>query len=303
MILQLIPEYRDYVWGGNHLRPGQRTAEAWVAFDGNRVAQGPWADKMLGEVVASLNPHHAAGFPLLIKLLDCADWLSVQVHPNDEQAIQLEGAGKRGKTEAWHVLDCAADAQLIAGIKPGVTPQALASDIQNSKVMDDVQYLSVHPGDTVFMPAGTIHALGPGMQVYEVQQASDITYRVYDWGRPATANRPLHIAQSLAVVNANQCGQIIPAKEDSAQEVRHLVSCAYFDLDMLALENTPLVGNAPLGSMHTFTVIEGEAELASGWERVALAKNQTVCFIADETSYRLTPREKTRILRASVATS
>lgn len=299
MILQLTPEYKEYIWGGDRLRPGQRTAEAWVAFDGNRVTNGPWAGKTLREVVASRAPHLRDGFPLLIKILDCADWLSVQVHPNDEQAAQMEGAGKRGKTEAWHILECEEGAKLIAGVKPGTPPHALAQAIQTGNIMEYVQIRPVRPRDTVYMPAGTIHALGPGMLVYEVQQASDITYRVYDWGRPPTANRPLHISQSLAVANSTHHGHITPAHQQS-RAVRHLASCAYFALDALSIDSEPLVCDAPLGSWHTFTVIEGQVEMTSGDERVQISPFQTVCLLADETWYGFASSGQARVLRASV---
>lgn len=298
MILQLTPVYKDYVWGGNLLRPGQRTAEAWVAFDGNRVAHGALAGKTLREVVALHAPHLPDGFPLLIKILDCAGWLSVQVHPNDEQAAQLEGAGKRGKTEAWHVLDCAADARLIAGVKPGTTQQALSDAIQNGKIMECVQVRPVQPGDTVFMPAGTIHALGPGMLVYEVQQASDITYRVYDWDRPASANRPLHIEKSLAVAQASHHGHITPAHEQS-KPARRLANCAYFALDALNFDETPMTFEDAPGAMRIFTVIEGGVDIASGQERVELGKFETAFYLADGAPCRVTPRGRARVLQAS----
>jgi mannose-6-phosphate isomerase len=271
-----------------------------VAFDGNRVARGPLAGQTLRQVVASHAPHLGDGFPLLIKLLDCADWLSVQVHPNDEQAVQLEGADKRGKTEAWHVLDCAEGAKLIAGIKPGITQHALAQAIQNGKVMECVQSVVVRPGDTVFMPAGTIHALGPGMLIYEVQQASDITYRVYDWDRPATANRPLHISKSLVAANASQTGQITPADPQDQHEQRRLVTCAYFDLDLLKLVARPFDVDAAPGAMQVFTVIDGSLEVVNGAERVELGKNETLCYLADGASCRLTSHGKAWVLRASI---
>ena len=119
-LLQLVPEYRDYVWGGQRLRPGTLTAEAWVVYENDRIANGPLAGKTLGEAAQELgadllgeNPVKRTGtrFPVLIKLLDCNEWLSVQVHPNDEQAAQMEGPDQFGKTEAWYILEAQADAK------------------------------------------------------------------------------------------------------------------------------------------------------------------------------------------------
>ena len=126
--LQLIPEFREYVWGGQRLRPGQVTAEAWVLYEGNRIAGGEAAGLTLAQLVeqygAALLGHAGAQraggrFPLLVKLLDCAQWLSLQVHPNDAQAVELEGAGQNGKTEAWHILQAGEGAQIIAGMRAG----------------------------------------------------------------------------------------------------------------------------------------------------------------------------------------
>ncbi len=236
-LLQLIPEYRDYVWGGQRLRPGTLTAEAWIVYEGDRVANGPLQGKTLAEVAQQLgadllgqNAMTRTGtrFPLLVKILDCNDWLSVQVHPNDEQARRMEGPDQFGKTEAWHILGAADDAQLIAGVKEGTTAEALAAAIRNGTIVDHVQYHTAHTGDTIFMPAGTLHALGPGLLVYEVQQTSDITYRIFDWNRPASAGRALHLEQSVAVTNPRGTGQVQPALELKPDDQRCISAVPVF---------------------------------------------------------------------------
>ena len=198
-------------------------AEVWAVYEDNPVSTGVFAGYTLDELVAEyaneiLGAHVATQgnkrFPLLIKLLDCASWLSLQVHPNDEQAWQLEGSEFMGKTEAWHILNAQSDAQLIAGIKPKTSTQALHAAIGNERILDLVEYHNVQTNDTIFMPAGTIHALGPGLLVYEVQQTSDLTYRVFDWDRPQTNGRVLHIEKSIAVTNPQSQGKI-SRKQDS----------------------------------------------------------------------------------------
>src|ERR1043165_9632347 len=207
--LILVPSYRDYGWGGDRLRPGHvPTAEAWIVWEDDQIESGPLAGKTLGQAATEFREallgtkaisRTGTRVPLLIKLMDCAQWLSLQVHPNDKEAVELEGGGQFGKTEAWHILDAKPNATLIAGLKSGISPETLANSIRNGSIINHVQYAKVKAGDTVFMPAGTLHALGPGLLVYEVQQTSNWTYRVYDWGRPASEGRPLHIEKSIKV--------------------------------------------------------------------------------------------------------
>jgi mannose-6-phosphate isomerase len=229
--LQLAPEYRDYVWGGTRLRPGnQRTAEAWVVFEQNKIINGPLAGKTLIEAVEELGPdllgrtvyqRTGSRFPLLIKLLDCADWLSLQVHPNDEQARRLEGPDQFGKTEAWHILEADPGASLLFGLRPGTDQEQLQAAVTGGTILDLVQSHQVQQGDTVFIRPGMIHALGPGLLIYEVQQTSNITYRVFDWNRPAAAGRKLHIAESLEVLDPQAEARIVPRPDlpDGGQAV------------------------------------------------------------------------------------
>ena len=307
---KLQPEYRDYVWGGQALRPGQLTAEAWIVFEGDRIVTGPHAGLTLAEASAQ-DPAGLLGrvpvartgarFPLLIKLLDCAQWLSVQVHPNDEQAIRLEGAGQFGKTEAWHFLNTKPGAEILAGLRPGVPPEELAQAIHGGKtLLDTSQHLKVYTGDTVYIPAGMLHALGPGVLLYEVQQTSNITYRVYDWDRPASAGRPLHIAQSLAVTNPALTGQIIapPALEDG--ERYPLIRCPYFTLELIGASRQPIELDPAGESFHILTVTEGQAQLEGvGWQ-IDLEPLQTALVPAGAGAYRLTAANPARVLLAYV---
>lgn len=309
-LLQLTPEYHARVWGGPRLKPDatQPIGEAWIIYEGNRLAAGPHAGQTLAEVaqvqgVALLGEaalrRTGTRFPILIKLLDCHDWLSVQVHPNDEQALKLEGPGQFGKTEAWHLLEVAEGAQIIAGVKPSTTPETLAAAIRAGTVLDWMQYHPAHVGDTVFMPAGTIHALGPGLLLYEVQQTSDITYRVFDWNRPASAGRALHIEQAVAVTNPNLAGQVSPRPALAPNAQHTLVQCPYFQLDLLNAEDNPLPGDTRGETFHTLTVTSGEAEVACQADRVHLKQFETVLIPANSGAYQILPRGAGMLLRAS----
>lgn len=309
-ILQLTPEYRDYVWGGERLRPGRLTAEAWVIYEQDRIASGPWAGRTLADVCAEQGARllgektaqRTGGcFPLLIKLLDCAQWLSLQVHPNDEQAVTLEGPGHSGKTEAWHILDAAADAQIIAGLKIGTTRSQLEQALRSGSILDIAQFLPVHTGDTVFMQAGTIHALGPGLLVYEVQQTSDLTYRLFDWNRPQTGGRVLHIEKSLAVADPAIFGQATtcPPLQDGGCQV--LCRSDYFVLETLSATNRPIQADTRGETFHTVTVTSGSARVVAGSEAVTLGLFESAVIPASAGPYDLEPLGAFRALRSSLS--
>ncbi len=308
--LQLTPEYRDYVWGGDRLRPGiVPTSEAWVVYEEDCIASGPLRGRTLGEIAseqgASLLGQRAiqqtgCRFPLLIKLLDCAEWLSLQVHPNDEQASAIEGPGFFGKTEAWHILEAAPDAQIIAGVKAGITADTLAASIRNKTILDVAQRLAVKAGDTIYMPPGTIHALGPGLLLYEVQQTSDLTYRVYDWGRPETEKRKLHIEKSLQVALPQAATPIglLPPLVDGERRV--LCRSRYFTLEILSAQTQPVTLDTQGESFHALTVIEGSAEIQTDGQVWPLSRFETVVVPADCGSYAIHPAPSFRVLKSSV---
>ena len=308
--LRLTPEYRDYVWGGDRLRPGHSpTAEAWMIWENDRIETGPLAGKTLSEAAlehgAALVGEKAFArtgtrFPLLIKLLDCAQWLSLQVHPNDEQALRLEGPGQFGKTEAWHVLEAQPGAKLIAGVKPGTGAMKLADSILSGTVIECSQYADITQGDTIFMPAGTLHALGPGLLIYEVQQTSDWTYRVYDWGRPQTEKRRLHIEKSIQVTRPDFTAPVMPMPAYGDGTRHTLVQCDYFTLELLSASSQPIKLDTSGKSFHTITVIEGKARLQSGDENIVLERFQTVLIPAGLGGYQFHPLENCRALKSSV---
>jgi mannose-6-phosphate isomerase len=304
---KLCPEFHDYVWGGGRLRPGHTTGEAWVVAEHDIIRGGAWDGLSLAEAAAR-HPGELLGavplartgarFPLLIKLLDCAGWLSLQVHPDDAQAARLEGPEKFGKTEAWHFIETEPGAEIFAGLKPGVSPAALEAAVRGGGLVELAQRLSVRAGDSILIPAGMLHALGPGMLLCEVQQTSDITYRVYDWDRPASAGRPLHIPQSLAVLNLALTGQIIspPALRSGGRAV--LTRCPYFTLELLAGSQKLDTGGQ---SFHALTVVRGAAQIAgAGWS-VALNALESAVVPAAAGEYRVEADDAARMLLARVA--
>jgi len=221
--LEFTPVFQDYIWGGRRLAtlfgrqlPDGVVAESWEisghAKAATNVVGGRWDGKSLPEVLDALGEALvgtdardclARGrFPLLVKLLDAHRDLSVQVHPDDAYAAVHEG-GELGKTEMWYVLYADPGSELIYGLAQGVTPATLAEALQRGEVETQLHRLPIHAGDLFYIPAGTVHALLAGAVVVEIQQNSDATYRLYDWGRVGDDGRPrpLHVDKALEVID------------------------------------------------------------------------------------------------------
>lgn len=215
-ILKLNPVFKDYLWGGTRLREEygfesnlDKLAEGWMLSchkDGeNTIINGELADKTLSEVIKS-NPEYLGEngkrfeyFPILIKIIDAKDNLSVQVHPDNDYAMRVEK--EYGKTECWYILDCDEDAELIYGFNREITSEEFKSKIADNTFLDVVNKVKVNKGDLFFIDAGTLHAIGKGILLAEIQQNSNTTYRVYDYGRVGAdgKTRPLHIEKAVDV--------------------------------------------------------------------------------------------------------
>jgi mannose-6-phosphate isomerase len=307
--LAAVPQAR--VWGGQRLVPSPAApiGELWVVFEQNTILDGPGAGGSLAELTAAAAPallgppvveRLGPRFPLLIKLLDTAAWLSLQVHPNDEQAERLAGAGQRGKTEAWHILEAAPGSSVIAGLTGPLSAERLAAAIGDGSLLELVAYHAVTAGDTLFMPAGTIHALGPGLLLYEVQQTSDLTYRVYDWGR-ADPRRPLHIAESCAVARSEPPAGVIapPAGHDGRPLA--LVTCPYFVLSSLTLQRRRPSLTTAGHSLMVVTVVAGAVQLIGTDWQLRLDRLETAILPADSGPFRLLADGYARLLMAGLA--
>ena len=237
-------------WGGRRLsshlqKPigdGNDYAESWELADhGNdqsRVTGGPLAGTTLRQLIQS-NPHELLGkqsgltqFPLLIKFLDANDWLSLQVHPDDELARQFDPR-ENGKTEAWVILDAQPESRICAGLKTGVDSSALRDGLQSGQIEELLHLIPVKPGDCVFVPAGTVHALGPGILLAEIQQQSNLTFRLHDWGRVDANGQPreIHVEQSIKCTDFNR-GPVSPVTPmtlcDPTHVFEELIRCRYF---------------------------------------------------------------------------
>ena len=302
--LRLVPLAKERVWGGSRLGTPQALpiGELWVAGPWTTVAGGPYAGRTLEDVANALGPELVgtaapAGpgprFPLLVKLLDPAAWLSVQVHPGDALGRQLAGPDAVGKAEAWYVLEAEPEAELLIGARPGVRQADLREAIRKGAATTTLlARQSVSAGDAVMLPPGTLHAVGPGVLLYEVQQPSDLTYRVDDWGRPASPERPLHTAEALAAVTP-----------DSRPEVRRggaagrVASCAQFTLDLV---DAPARLDPAGRTLHVVTAVAAPLALAgAGWEE-HLEPLDTVVVPASAGTYELRPEAGGQALVAAL---
>ena len=257
-ILKLNPVFKDYLWGGTKLRDEYgfesdltKLAEGWMLSchkDGeNTIENGEFAGKTLTEVVKS-NPDFLGEngkkfeyFPILIKLIDAKDDLSVQVHPDNDYAMRVEN--EYGKTECWYILDCDEGAELIYGFNRDISSEEFKNRISDNTFLETVNKVKVKKGDLFFIEAGTLHAIGKGILLAEIQQNSNTTYRVYDYGRLGADGklRDLHVQKAIDVTNCtpptrstNPEGELIEYDDYSIQL---LTKCDLFNVKKVSVKN------------------------------------------------------------------
>ena len=307
---------RRYLWGNRRLEtclgkpigPGSDYAESWEVCDHGAdqsiVDQGPLAGKTLGELVRERGPelfgrhYPQPSFPLLVKFLDAAQALSVQIHPNDEQAARLNPPDL-GKTEAWYIVVADPGSTIYAGLRSGVDRQQLADAIGQGTCEKVLHQFEAKAGDCLFIPAGTVHALGAGLLVAEVQQSSDTTFRLYDWNRlgPDGKPRPLHIEPGLAVVDFER-GPVNPVQPQPTDRtwVQQLVACEKFVMDRWDFDKPQAIGGDD--RFHIVCVLQGAVRIERDPQSVPLSKGGTALLPASLGQIRLVPQQHTILLDA-----
>ncbi|MBI3836584.1 MAG: class I mannose-6-phosphate isomerase [Planctomycetia bacterium] len=276
--LRFHPILRRYLWGGRRLEtlgkplgPFNDYAESWEIADHGTdqsvVAEGPLAGRTLGELVRQ-HGHELLGrhagvkqFPLLFKFLDAHERLSIQVHPDDARARRLDPPDL-GKTEAWVILAADPGSYLYAGLRRGLDRATLAREVARRTCDLCLERIEPRAGDCFFLPAGVVHALGPGLLVAEIQQASDTTYRLYDWSRPGPDGQPrkLHVAEALEAIDYQHGPVAVQQPHSTARgDVERLVACDKFVLDRWKLSGAASAGGNH--RCHVLAVVEGALEI------------------------------------------
>lgn len=294
--LIFAPRYRHYLWGGRrferllgrHLDRDEPYAESWELVDRGEdqsvVRAGPLEGRSLGDLLRQ-HPAELLGgssepqsFPLLFKFLDAHKVLSVQVHP-DDAAAGCRTPPDRGKTEAWYVIEAEPGSRIYAGLREGIDRADLAAAIASGRCAEVLHAIEPRPGDCIFIPAGTVHAIGAGLVVAEIQQSSDVTFRLFDWnrldadGRP----RPLHLDEGLAA--ARCCGPVTTAARQPTDDpaVWQLVACDYFGFAEVNPGDSWTTG---AGGCEFLAVLAGEVSLPARWNLPPLGRGDCLLLPA-----------------------
>jgi mannose-6-phosphate isomerase len=289
--LLMTPHFSARPWGGRGLQTvlgkplpeGEVIGESWELSDHpngrSRVANGVFAGREFGELYKQF-PREMVGstsvperFPLLVKFIDAQEDLSIQVHPNDEQARAI---GDRGKTECWYVMDCAPSTEILFGLKGGVSAEDLRRGAVSGEIEEQVASYPAHADDFLYVRAGTVHAICGGTLICEVQQSSDTTYRLWDWNREP--KRALHVEESIAAIDWKaQPPQplAVPPKGAGVWSPMALVENEFFRVSVVDVGDAGLQLESPLRNGQIVVVLSGEGKLESGSFQEDLRKGQT----------------------------
>ena len=313
--LILRPEFQDRVWGARDLSPiysqpvtGGPVGEAWLTGERCKIANGPLAGRSLGELslafglqlFGKLSVH--SRFPLLLKFLFPQDKLSVQVHPDDETAVRL--GHLCGKTECWYVVKAAPGSRIGLGLKPGAGKAEVRQAIKETRLEELLNWIDLREGDMIYVEAGTVHTIGPGAVLAEIQQNSDITYRLYDYGRP----RDLHIEHGLAAAReSTRSGRVERGESqtiDGKTQV-NLITAPYFVVDKFTL-TTPLEFRRPAyarTSVWCLVVLRGSgAILADGAQPALINAGESAVIPAALDKFTFKPQWEVEFLCSSLPT-
>lgn len=305
MLYQLDPEHKEYIWGGHRLqtdfgkaRSAPRVAESWELSchpDGPaHLASGETLAEHLAQNAgaAGTNCSGLDQFPVLVKLIDAAQDLSVQVHPDDGYARKNEG--QPGKTEMWYVVDCQPGASIYCGFSRAMTREQFRKAIEDNTLCKNLNRIQVKKGDVFFIRPGTIHAIGAGCLIAEVQQNSNVTYRVYDYDRRDAQGNP----RALHIEKAMEVAELSPA-DCRAECADHLVRCPYFTVDRLQLEGSVEI-EVGRESFRHFLVVDGQLRFTQGASVTRAGKGNSI--FADAGTGRITVSGKGTLLITYIET-
>lgn len=317
---RLEPIFSPRPWGAHSLAPffpeksnlAEPLGEAWLTGHDCVFASGPYAGKKLADAWREM-PIEWKGtsrggndsFPLLVKFLFVEDKLSVQVHPDDDYAVRHEqAAGGRGKAEMWYAMRAREDAEVMVGLTPGVDVEKFRRAIAEGTAEDCLERVPVRAGDAIFVPAGTAHTIGPGLVLCEIQEHSDITYRVYDYNRRDAKGqaRALHVEKALEVMRFGKQtgGKIEPVRvERNSVTTTYFAACRYFVAEKWEFEHS-VARHAPLSHFELLIFLEGSGEIRWAGEHAQYGPAQVWLIPAALSAYELKPNSRSELLRTYV---
>lgn len=301
---RLQPYFRTRPWGFQDLHPwynfttdGEPIGEVWLTGEMCTADTGPLKGMTLADITRQhrtflLGPGPAGrSFPLLVKVLFPKEKLSVQVHPDD--ALAQSYGEPRGKTECWYALDAQPGAHVALGIRPGITREQIAGGVEDQSLESMLTMVPVNKGDMIFVDAGTVHAMGPGVVILETQQTSDLTYRLYDYGRP----RELHLEKSFAAMRLETRAGKVPPRRVDGHSV--LIDERYFRVERWPLQPaTAAQLTAPAFTVQMLFVAEGRLRIAGrGFDPFVVDRNQLLVIPAATDPWTLSMEGPTEVIR------
>jgi mannose-6-phosphate isomerase len=317
---RLLPIFDARPWGVLSLAPlfpershlSEKIGEVWLTGENCKFADGPFAGLTLGDAWRKMTPEWSGtavrregAFPILVKFIFTGDKLSVQVHPDDDYASRHEKhAGGRGKTEMWHCLSARPGGEVLVGLKPEITREYFRRAIDDGSAEKCVVRIPLHAHDTIFVPAGTVHTIGAGLVLCEIQEQSDLTYRVYDYNRRDASGhtRPLHIDKAMEVIRFGEQrgGKVQPVTiERGGACETFLAACRYFVAERWEF-SIPISRSSSRPHFDLLVTLSGDGDFESGGEKFPYAPAQAWLIPAALGEYRIAPRERTELLRTYV---
>jgi mannose-6-phosphate isomerase len=319
--LKFCPIYKNYIWGGNKLsklkknntESNKQISESWElsAVSGNIsvVANGFLAGNNLQELIEiymgdlvgeSTYEKYGIEFPLLLKFIDAAQPLSVQVHPNDQIALQRHKA--YGKEEMWYIMEAANDAELCLGFNRNINSEILKKSLLDNNLPDFLNFEKIKTGNVFEVPSGRIHAIGKDILLAEIQNTSDITYRIYDWGREYDAKtaRPMHVDMALDVIDYNSYDKYKTEYEIIKNKCSDVCRNSHFSVKIIDFDSAVIRSYIGGDSFTAYMCVDGDAVLECNGKKETLAKYETILVPAEIDEVKLIPNRHTRLLEISM---
>lgn len=319
--LKFKPIFKDKIWGGqkintvlgNDFSPLPNCGEVWVlsGVEGNQTEiengflQGNELNELveiyMGELVGDkIYQKYGTEFPILIKFIDANDWLSIQVHPDDELAQERHGT--LGKTEMWYILDAEKDSKLISGFSKKVSKEEYVQQLENKSIKEIMNFVPVKRGDVFYIPAGRVHALGPGILLAEIQQTSDNTYRIYDWDRidQSGMTRELHTDLALDALDFNVYKDYKTKYKIKSNETAEMVDSPYFTTNIIQLDQAIKKDYSEFDSFVIYIAAEGSFKIKFNNEDTHINFGEAVLIPASIESVELFPQTECKILEVFI---